>query len=60
MTSRYNERFRRFSQRIEKVIIAGIVISFIFLVGSELLFQYAPARALLIETQRLEGVSEAP
>ncbi|RNB84919.1 hypothetical protein [Brevibacillus panacihumi] len=60
MTSRYNERFRRFSQRIEKVIIAGIVICFIVLVGSEVLFQYDPARAFLIETQRLEGVSEAP
>lgn len=60
MTSRYNERFRRFSQRIEKVIIAGIVICFIVMVSSELLFQYDPVRAFLIETQRLEGVSEAP
>lgn len=60
MTSRYNERFRRFSQRIEKVIIAGIVICCIVMVGSELLFQFDPVRAFLIETQRLEGVSEAP
>jgi len=60
MTSQYNERFRRFSERIEKGILIGIVACAIVLVAGEFLIQYAPVRVLLIETERLEGVLRMP
>jgi len=60
MTSQYNDRFRRFSQRIEKGILIGIIACAITLVAGEFLIQYAPVRLLLIETERLEGVSRVP
>ncbi|KZE55441.1 hypothetical protein AV540_05135 [Brevibacillus parabrevis] len=60
MTSQYDERFRRFSRRIEKGIMIGIVACAIALTAGEILIQYVPARAFLIETERLEGVSDKP
>ncbi|GEB32693.1 MULTISPECIES: hypothetical protein [Brevibacillus] len=60
MTSQYDERFRRFSRRVEKGIMIGIVACAIALTAGEILIQYVPARAFLIETERLEGVSDKP
>ena len=60
LTSQYDERFRRFSRRIEKGIMIGIVACAIALTAGEILIQYVPARAFLIETERLEGVSDKP
>lgn len=60
MTSQYNERFRRFANRMEKGIMIGIVVCAIMLTIGEMLIQYVPARVLLIETERLEGVSKLP
>ncbi|KQL49272.1 hypothetical protein [Brevibacillus choshinensis] len=60
MTSQYNERFRRFANRMEKGIMIGIVVCAILLTIGEMLIQYVPARVLLIETERLEGVSKLP
>ncbi|GED66641.1 hypothetical protein BRE01_03430 [Brevibacillus reuszeri] len=60
MTSQYNERFRRFSERIEKGILIGIVVCAIVLIAGEFLIQYAPVRVLLIETEQLEGVLPIP
>ncbi|MGG4494535.1 hypothetical protein [Brevibacillus reuszeri] len=60
MTSQYNERFRRFSERIEKGILIGIVVCAIVLIAGEFLIQYAPVRVLLIETEQLEGVLRIP
>lgn len=60
MTSQYNERFRRFANRMEKGIMIGIVVCAIVLTIGEMLIQYVPARVLLIETERLEGVSRLP
>jgi hypothetical protein len=60
LTSQYDERFRRFSRRVEKGIMIGIVACAIALTAGEILIQYVPARAFLIETERLEGVSDKP
>lgn len=60
MTSQYDERFRRFSRRVEKGIMIGIAVCAIALTVGEILIQYVPARAVLIETERLEGVSDKP
>lgn len=60
MRSHYNERYRRFSMRIEKAIMIGIVVCMIVLAAGELLIRYDPVRSVLIETERLEGVSGAP
>ncbi|QRG69886.1 hypothetical protein [Brevibacillus choshinensis] len=60
MTSQYNERFRRFANRMERGIMIGIVVCAVMLTIGEMLIQYVPARALLIETERLEGVSRLP
>ncbi|MDF2681395.1 MAG: hypothetical protein K0R47_2585 [Brevibacillus sp.] len=60
MTSQYNERFRRFANRMERGIMIGIVVCAILLTIGEMLIQYVPARVLLIETERLEGVSKLP
>jgi hypothetical protein len=60
MTSQYNERYRRVSNRIEKGILAGIIACSILLVAGELLLQYEPVRMLLIEIEQLEGVSRTP
>ncbi|MCM3077924.1 MULTISPECIES: hypothetical protein [Brevibacillus] len=60
MRSHYNERYRRFSMRIEKAIMIGIAVCMIVLAAGELLIQYDPVRSVLIETERLEGVSGAP
>lgn len=60
MRSHYNERYRRFSMRIEKTIMIGIAVCMFVLAAGELLIQYDPVRSVLIETERLEGVSEAP
>lgn len=60
MRSHYNERYRRLSKRIEKVIMIGIAVCMIMLAAGELLIQYDPVRQVLIETERLEGVSGSP
>ncbi|RNB58762.1 hypothetical protein EDM57_07865 [Brevibacillus gelatini] len=60
MTSQYDERFRRFSRRVEKGIMIGIAVCAIALTAGEILIQYVPARAVLIETERLEGVPDKP
>lgn len=60
MTRHYDERFRRLSNRIEKSILAGIIVCALILLTGELLLQYGPVRDILVETQRLEGVSRVP
>lgn len=60
MTSQYDERFRRFANRMERGIMIGIVVCALVLTVGEMLIQFVPARILLIETERLEGVSRLP
>ncbi|MDR7314003.1 hypothetical protein [Brevibacillus nitrificans] len=60
MTSQYNERFRRFASRMERGIMIGIVVCALMLIIGEIAISYVPARMLLIETERLEGVSRLP
>lgn len=60
MTSHYNKSFHRFARRIEKGIILAIAICFILLAAGEFLLEWAPVRAVLVETDRLEGVSRVP
>ncbi|MGF9905005.1 hypothetical protein [Brevibacillus fortis] len=60
LTTQYNDRFRSFSKRVEKGIMIGIVVCAIVLTIGEVLIQYVPARLVLIETERLEGVSREP
>ncbi|MED1950843.1 hypothetical protein [Brevibacillus centrosporus] len=60
MTSQYNERFRRFASRMERGIMIGIVACALMLIIGEIAISYVPARMLLIETERLEGVSRLP
>ncbi|WP_400163810.1 hypothetical protein ACAF76_012130 [Brevibacillus sp. TJ4] len=60
MTSQYNEKFQRVAKRIEKGIIIAIAVCFILLTAGEWLLEYAPVRAVLVETDRLEGVSRVP
>jgi hypothetical protein len=56
----YNERYRRFSLRMEKLLIALIIfLSFLLLTG-ELAYQIDALRPYLIETERLEGTSQMP
>lgn len=56
----YNDRFKRFSTRMERGIIALICLAAILLFAGELVKGYAPIRSALIETERLEGVSPQP
>ncbi|MDA5106894.1 MULTISPECIES: hypothetical protein [Brevibacillus] len=60
MANDFNERYRRFSRRVEKGIIALIAISFIMLTFGELLIELEPVRAFFVETHRLEGVPGQP
>jgi hypothetical protein len=56
----YNERYRRFSLRMEKVMIALIIFLFFLLLAGELAYQIDPLRSFLIETERLEGTPQIP
>jgi hypothetical protein len=60
MNRHYNERFHRLSRRIEKGIIIAIAACFLILAAGEWLLEYTPVRAVLVETDRLEGVSRIP
>jgi hypothetical protein len=57
---RYNERYKRFSGRIEKGIIALIAACTLLLLASEFLYGFDPVRSVLVETERLEGISQQP
>lgn len=56
----YNVRYQRFSRKWESLIIALILIFSVILVAGEIIYQFEPVRKLLIETERLEGTSQAP
>jgi hypothetical protein len=56
----YNERYRRFSLRMEKMFIALIIFLSLVLLTGELAYQIEPLRPYLIETERLEGTSQMP
>jgi hypothetical protein len=56
----YNDRFTRFSQRIEKAIITLLCVTAVLLLAGEIINEIAPIRNVLIETERLEGISPQP
>jgi hypothetical protein len=60
MTSQYNKNFVRLSKRIEKAIITGIIFCFVLLASGEFLLEWSAVREVLVETERLEGVSRFP
>lgn len=60
MSSQYNKSYLRLTKRIEKGIMAAIAVCLIVLLTGEMLIQYQPVRAVLIETERLEGASGTP
>lgn len=59
-TDDYNERYSRFSKRIEKWLMALIMGLFLIMLTGELFYQFEPVRKFLIETERLEGVFRTP
>ncbi|WP_134683276.1 hypothetical protein [Brevibacillus migulae] len=59
-TNDYNERFKRFSRRIERGIILLLSLSAALLLAGELVKDIAPVRNVLVETERLEGISPQP
>jgi hypothetical protein len=56
----YNERYARFSKRIEKGLIVLVMGLMLVMLTGELIYQFEPVRKFLIETERLEGVSAMP
>ncbi|MCF6093519.1 hypothetical protein L1765_05900 [Microaerobacter geothermalis] len=52
----YDERFIHFSTFMEKWIIRGIILFFIFLFISQLLLQFSAFRNQWVRTDRLEQV----
>ncbi|HZG14462.1 MAG TPA: hypothetical protein VE710_05500 [Candidatus Bathyarchaeia archaeon] len=59
-TNDYNDRFKRFSRRIERGIILLLCLSAGLILAGELVKDIAPVRNVLIETERLEGISPQP
>ncbi|CAJ1002875.1 MULTISPECIES: hypothetical protein [Bacillales] len=60
MANDFDSRYCRFSRRVEKGIMALIVISVIMLACGELLIEFEPVRAFFVETHWLEGVPGRP
>ncbi|USG63537.1 hypothetical protein NDK47_15275 [Brevibacillus ruminantium] len=60
MEDDFNRHFARFSNRLEKGLILLICLCVFLLIAGELLLTIEPARSVLVETERLEGVSHKP
>jgi hypothetical protein len=60
MREDYNVRYRRFSQRIEHIIIALIVLLSLSLAIGGFFYQFEPIRKFFVETERLEGIPHVP
>jgi hypothetical protein len=56
----YNDRYRRFSLRMERLMIALIIGLSLLLLAGELVYQIDPVRSYLVETEQLEGTSQMP
>jgi len=56
----YNERYIRFSKRIERGIILLIGCVLLLLLAGETICQFDPVRRFLTETVRLEGIPHTP
>ncbi|MBP1933479.1 hypothetical protein [Ammoniphilus resinae] len=53
----YEERFRQFSNSIEKAIILVIIFLVLLLMGSQLLLYNDTFRGWIVEVEQLEGVA---
>jgi hypothetical protein len=60
MMDNYNDRYRRFSSRIEKMILVLIAALSLLMIAGELLIEIDPIRSVLVETERWEGISRQP
>jgi hypothetical protein len=56
----YNDRYTRFSKRIEKGLMVLIFCLLLVLLTGEYFYQFEPVRKFLIETERLEGILRTP
>jgi len=53
----YEERFRQFSNAIEKALIFVVILLILLLMGSQLLLYHDTFRGWIVEVEQLEGVA---